>query len=64
MNDIVCDALRDIIHDAIEADFISDESELVAAVGDDGETIRIDFTDVGLAIRMGDLLYGVVIERV
>ena len=63
MNDIVCDALRNIIHDAIDADFTSEESELVAAAGDDGETMRIDFTDIGLEICMGDRLYGIVISR-
>ena len=62
MNDNVCDALRDIIHDAIEEAFISEDSELRDAYA--CESMSIEFTDIGFAIRMGDRLYGIVVERV
>lgn len=62
MNDCMCDALRDIIHDAIEEAFISEDGELRDIC--ECDSMSIEFTDIGLAVRIGDQLYGVVIERV
>ena len=62
MDDYIFDALRNIIHDAIETDFISEDGELRDAC--ECESITINFTDIGLGIQLGDKLYGIAIERV
>lgn len=62
MFDDVCSAFRDVIHDAIEADFVSEDSTLRDAMELEGMTIQ--FTDIGLAIQIEDRLYGIAIERV
>ena len=62
MNNYICDALRYIIHDAIEEDFISEDGVLRDTC--ECESISINFTDVGLAVQIGDNLFGIVIEQV
>lgn len=62
MFDDVCSAFRDVINDAIEADFVSEDSTLGDAMELEGMTIQ--FTDVGLAIQIEDRLYSIAIERV
>lgn len=62
MFDDVCSALRDVIHDAIEADICAEDSLLRDAMEIEGMTIQ--FTDNGLAIGIEDRLYGIIIERV
>lgn len=62
MNDCVCDVLRYVIHDAVEEAFIAEDGELRDVY--ECESMNIEFTDIGLAIRFGDRLYCVSIERV
>lgn len=62
MNDAICDVLRDIIKDAIEEAFEDELGELRDVY--EGDETSIELTDIGLAVRMGDRLYGIIIEKV
>lgn len=63
MNDNVCDALRDAIYNAIIEEVDGEDSQILSASGET-ESITVSFTDVGLAVRIGGSLYGIIIERV
>ena len=62
MFDDVCSAFRDVIHNAIDADLVSEDSALWDAMEIEGMSIQ--FTDTGLAIKVEDRLYSIAIERV
>lgn len=62
MKDLLFEALRNIIHDSIEEEFISEDSELNDACN--CESLTVSFTDNGLAVQLDDTLYGITIERV
>ena len=62
MNNYIFNAIRDIIHDAIKEDFMSEDGILRDAC--ECESVSIDYTDIGLAIQIGDNLFGITIEQV
>lgn len=62
MFDDVCDALRNVIIDAIESDVCCKDSILRGAVETKG--MSINFTDDGLSIEVDGRLYGIFINRV
>ena len=63
MFDEICSEIRDIIHDAIDASVVgTDLEDLLAERGVEGMCIQ--FTDDGLAITIGEELYGISIQKV
>ena len=65
MFDEFCNEMRDVIYNALEDAFMSEGSNLDSLVVDAGcECISVEFIDDGLAIRIGDALYGISILKV
>ena len=62
MNNYIFNAIRDIIHDAIEEDFISEDGIIRDIC--ECESLNIRFTDIGLAVQIGGNLFGIAIEQV
>lgn len=63
----IFDALRTIIHDAILDDFLSEDGRLLdnrECEDENEDVLSITNTDSGLAIRIGDELFGITIEQV
>lgn len=63
MFDEICSEMRDLIHDVIDDSlFNSNLGDLISERG--VESVCIRFTDDGLAISIGDDLYGISIQKV
>jgi len=64
MFDDVCCALRDVVHDAIDADIMSEDSVIRDEYALEVESMTMQFIDNGLAVKIDGILYGITIERV